>query len=145
MSEIDLCELPRGTKEKRREIIIMYENGDSEYKISRKTKKPVTKIRIIIYKYKKMKALIQRKKVVQRSLNESDLQMVKEVSPDMINSIYKIIFDELNQQMREKYTKMKIIKNEIMRNDGEVTEENFMKLVKYEKREQNIYKYFKIL
>lgn len=134
MSEIDLCELLRRTKEKRREIIIMYENGDSEYKISRKTKKPVTEIRIIIYKYKKMKALIQRKKVLQRSLNESDLQMIKEVSPDMKESIRTMIILELDRQVIKMWLKAKIIIE-----NGKITEKKCMK--KDQERAKNIYKF----
>jgi len=140
MSEIDLCELPRRTKEKRREIIIMYENGDSEYKISRKTKKPVTEIRIIIYKYKKMKALIQRKKVPQRSLSESYLQMIKEVSPDMKESIQMMISIELDRQLTELVIKSYKYRQIVMEN-GSITEEKCIELAKDEKRIKNIYKF----
>lgn len=144
MSEIDLCELPRRTKEKRREIIIMYENGDSEYKISRKTKKPVTEIRIIIYKYKKMKALIQRKKVPQRSLRESDLQMIKEVSPDMKESIQMMISIELDRQLTELVIKSYKYRQIIIEN-GSITEEKYIELEKDAKRIKNINKFYTTL
>lgn len=93
MSKIDLYRLLQ-IKEEKKKIIIMYENGESEYKISRKTKKPVIEIKIIIYKYKKIKK--RKLKVPKRSLSKSDLEII--IRKKLIN-VLLMITNELVQEL----------------------------------------------
>lgn len=100
MDKINLYGILR--RQEKREIITMYENGESNYAISHKTRKPVIEIKIIIYKYEKKKArkLIQRNKAPEYSLSKSDLEIIiGEALIKNIELIHEMIPTELIQEM----------------------------------------------